>query len=94
MRSDEVVRLELRNRVKLLDISQSGAILACEAQLPIGTRGYLRTELASLPFSAEAAVTRHVKAGPRGEVALGTQFGSSDDRSRQHLDHFLRKGKN
>ena len=89
--SVEVVRLELRRQVRLLDISQSGALLSCEPGLPSGGRGHLRTELASLPFQAEVSVKRHEgRSAPRGEVALGAEFISIDERSRQHLVQFLR----
>jgi hypothetical protein len=92
--SDEVVRLELRHPVQLLEISQSGALLGCEARLPVGARALIRTDLAALPFTAEVVVKRyHVKTGPTQTVALGTQFGSMDDRSRQHLERFLQRGK-
>ena len=94
LREHEVVRLEQRHPVQLLDISQSGTLIACKAGLPVGTRGQFRAGLAAQPFSAEVAVKRHhVKAAPRGEVGLGTQFVSMDDRSRTHLEQFLRSGK-
>ena len=93
LKSEEVVRLELRHRVQLLDISRSGALLACDAQLPAGTRGHLRTELAAQPFTAEVSVKRlHPRPSPNGEPSFGTQFDSMDDRSRQHLELFLRRG--
>jgi c-di-GMP-binding flagellar brake protein YcgR len=94
LQSEEAIRLEQRHRVHLLDISHTGALMTCEARLPIGTRGHVRTELAALPFSADVAVKRHHgKKGSTAEVVLGTQFGSMDDRSRQHLAEFLRRGK-
>ena len=92
--SNDAVRLELRNRVRLLDISQSGALLAAEAGLPIGTQGHLRAGLEALPFSAEVAVRRHhVRPVPKGLVGLGAVFASMDDRSRASLDQFLKRGK-
>ena len=92
--SEEIIRLELRHRVHLLDISHTGALMTCEARLPIGTLGHVRAELAALPFTADVAVKRHHgKKGAAADVVLGTQFGSMDDRSRQHLDEFLRRGK-
>ena len=59
MRVNEICRLELRNRVQLLDISQSGALLGVEGALPVGTRGQFRAGLSSMPFHAEVAVKRH-----------------------------------
>jgi c-di-GMP-binding flagellar brake protein YcgR len=94
LESNEAVRLELRNRVRLLDISQSGTLIGCETTLPVGTRGHVRAGLATLPFSAELAVRRHhVKPAPKGMVGLGTVFASMDDRSREHLDRFLKRTK-
>jgi hypothetical protein len=93
LKSGDVVRLELRHRVQLLDISLSGAALACEAPLPVGTRGHIRTELAARPFIAEVAIMRHLGGTAAKDVTLGTQFGAMDDRSRQNLEQFLRRGK-
>ena len=94
LHSDEVVRLELRHPVQLLEISQSGILLGCEARLPIGARAQVRADLGSLPFTAEVVVKRyHVKSGPRQAAGLGTQFGSMDERSRRHLEEFLQRGK-
>jgi hypothetical protein len=92
--AEEIVRLELRHRVQLLDISQSGALLGCEADLPVGTRGQLRAGLAAAPFSAEVTIKRHhSRSLSKGQAGLGTQFASMDDRSRLCLDQFLRRGK-
>jgi c-di-GMP-binding flagellar brake protein YcgR len=87
-------RLELRQRVQLLDISQSGALLACEGGLPVGSRGQFRAGLAAMPFSAEVSVRRQqVRSPAKKQVSLGTQFASMDERSQQSLDQFLRRAK-
>ena len=94
LHSNEVVRLELRHPVQLLEISQSGILLECEARLPIGARAQMRADLGALPFTAEVVVNRyHVKTGPRPAASLGTQFGAMDERSRRHLEQFLERGK-
>lgn len=94
LQSEETIRLELRHRVHLLDISQSGALMACETRLPVGTRAIVRTELAGLPFSADAVVKRlHGKGRSGADVVLSMQFGTMDERSRQNLEQFLRRGK-
>lgn len=95
MRARDMIRLELRHRVQMLDISQSGALIACETLLPVGTRGHIRAGLAAQPFSAEVAVRRHHPRASqqRGFVSLGAVFGSMDDRSRQSLELFLPKSK-
>jgi hypothetical protein len=95
MRAGDLVTLELRHRVQMLDISQSGALIACETLLPVGTRGHIRAGLAAQPFSAEVAVRRHHprQAQGRGFVSLGAVFGGMDDRSRRSLELFLPRGK-
>ena len=91
---EEDVRLELRHRVQLLDISQTGALVACETRLPVGTRGQVRIGLGAAPFTAEIAVKRHhTKVARVGQVALGTMFGSMDDRSKRQLEGFLQRAK-
>ena len=93
MRVNEICRLELRHRVQLLDISQSGALLGCETALPVGSHGQFRAGLAALPFSAEVAIKRQQARPTKARVTLGTQFASMDDRSKQNLDQFLRRAK-
>ena len=94
LQADEAVRLELRHRVQLLDISQSGALLGCDTALPIGSRGQLRAGLAAAPFNAEIDVKRHhTRSLKAGQVGLGAQFTAMDDRSRNSLDGFLKRGK-
>ena len=89
---DETVRVEIRHRVQLIDISLSGALLAGEAGLPVGTRGHFRAGLAATPFSAEVTVRRHQPRPAPRRVGLGTTFSSMDEQSRQSLSHFLRRG--
>ena len=93
MRVNEICRLELRHRVQLLDISQSGALLGCDGSLPVGTRGQFRAGLSSMPFHAEIAVKRHQARPTKKQAGLGTQFASMDERSKQSLDQFLRRAK-
>ena len=90
----EEVRLELRHRVQLLDISQAGALVGCDTRLPVGTRGQVRIGLGATPFTAEVAVKRHhTKTSRPGQVAMGTMFGSMDDRSKRQLELFLQRAK-
>jgi c-di-GMP-binding flagellar brake protein YcgR len=94
MQPQEDLRLELRHRVQLLDISQTGALVACDSALPVGTRGKIRIGLGAEPFSAELSVKRHHAKSPRREqVGLGTMFGSMDDRSKRQLELFLQRAK-
>ena len=85
-------RLEVRTRIRLLDISLSGALLAGEAPLPVGTRAQLRAGVGPAPFAPEVQVQRQVNRGGReANPALGAVFVGMDDSSRRSLEEFLRK---
>ncbi len=91
---DETIRVTVRHRVQLLDISLSGALVACEARLPKGTRGQFRTALAGTPFTAEVMVQRHDGRVAPSQIGLGATFASLDDQNRRSLEQFLRRGSN
>ncbi|HJR59568.1 MAG TPA: PilZ domain-containing protein [Vicinamibacterales bacterium] len=94
LRAEGFIRIELRHRVELLDISQTGALVACEAALHEGTRGQIRIGLDEQPFIAEVAVKRHhLKSARPGHVGLGTMFGTMEHRCRQDLEKFLQRVK-
>ena len=94
LRLEEVCRLELRHRVQLLDISQSGALLGADAAVPVGAKGQFRAGLGALPFSAEVAIKRQTGRSPaKKQVSIGAQFAAMDERSRNNLDAFLKRGK-
>ena len=85
-------RVDLRTRVRLLDISQSGALLAAELAVPAGVPAQLRTALGSSAFRTEVQVKRSLglPAGvPMNGVAA--MFTTMDERSRRTLEEFLRK---
>jgi c-di-GMP-binding flagellar brake protein YcgR len=86
-------RLEMRTRVRLLDISLSGTLLASEAPLPVGTRAQLRTGVASSTFSPSVEVQRAMDRhhGRDQVLALGAVFTDMDEQSRRSLEAFLRK---
>jgi hypothetical protein len=91
---DDVIecRLELRTRVRLLDISVSGALLGAEVTLPVGTRAHLRSAITAAAFSPDLQVRRHVDGQSRNTaIGLGAVFTAMDERSRQSLEDFLRK---
>ena len=78
--------------IRLLDISLSGALLAGEAPLPVGTRAQLRAGVGPAPFAPEVQVQRQVDRGGReANPALGAVFVGMDDSSRRSLEEFLRK---
>jgi hypothetical protein len=84
-------RFEMRARVKLLDISATGALLASEAVLPVESTGQLKAVLAASRFSPSLQVKRTTTL-PRNEgIQLGTVFVGMDDESRKSLEAFLKK---
>jgi hypothetical protein len=84
------LRLDKRVRVRLIDISAGGALLACDERVPTGTVGRLRVALGSEPFEASVEVMREE---PRSEppVLLGTAIISMGRGSQDALDQFLRR---
>jgi hypothetical protein len=85
-------RLEVRTKIRLLDISLSGALFAGEAPLPVGTRAQLRAGVGPAPFTPEVQVKRHVdRLGREASPALGAVFVGMDEPSRRSLEAFLRK---
>jgi c-di-GMP-binding flagellar brake protein YcgR len=85
-------RLELRTRVRLLDISVSGALLGAEVKLPVGTHAHLRSAIATTAFSPDLQVRRLADAsGRNAAVGLGAAFTAMDERTQRSLEEFLRK---
>ena len=86
-------RLEIRARVRLLDISESGTLLASEVRLPAGTRAQLRTGLAAGPLTPVVEIRRgtDLPVGQAPVPALGATFVEMDEPSRRSLEAFLTK---
>jgi hypothetical protein len=83
------LRLDKRVRVRLVDISAGGALLACDERVPPGTVGRLRVALGSEPFEASVEIMREE---PRAEsVLLGAAIISAGRGSQDALDQFLRR---
>lgn len=87
--SDCECRLQLRTRIRLLDISLDGSLVAAETQLPMSTAARLRMSLAATPFNPGVEVRRVAKADAR--PALGMAFTAMDEQSRRSLQEFLRR---
>jgi c-di-GMP-binding flagellar brake protein YcgR len=83
--------LELRARVRLVDISASGALLASETTLPLQASGRLRAKLDAAPFTSTLEVRRIATPSGLEGTQLGTIFLGMDDDSRRSLDAFLKK---
>jgi PilZ domain len=85
-------RLELRTRVRLLDISLTGALLGTDVTLPVGTRAHLRSAIAATAFTPDVEVRRFADVAARNAaVGLGAVFTAMDERSQRSLEEFLRK---
>jgi c-di-GMP-binding flagellar brake protein YcgR len=85
-------QLEVRTRIRLVDISLTGALLSSEAHLPVGTRAHLQAGVGAAPFSPDVQVQRIVDRASRdAKPALGAVFVGMDEKSRRSLEEFLRK---
>ncbi len=85
-------RLDLRTRVRLMDISLGGALLASDVALPPGAPAQLRSALGAGALQADVQVRRSARL--QGGVplkGLGAMFTGMDERSRRSLEEFLRK---
>jgi c-di-GMP-binding flagellar brake protein YcgR len=83
--------VEMRARVRLVDISASGALLVTDTMLPVEAFGQLRAVLASVRFSPNLEVKRTATVNSHEGTQLGTAFLGMDDESRRSLEAFLRK---
>lgn len=82
--------LTRRIRVRLVDISADGALLAADERVPIGAKGRLRLALGAEPFETEVEVVR-ADASPNWPHLLGVAMITSERRHRESLEHFLRR---
>jgi PilZ domain len=87
---DEECSLQLRTRVRLLDISASGALVESDVPLPVGATGQLRFALAGAAYTPTVQIRRRA-GSPARDLNLGTVFTSMDESSRRRLEEFLRK---
>lgn len=88
------VTLPLSATVQVIDISESGVLLASSQPLDVGRRAQLRTRLGTEPVTVIVEVRRVVSApsgrGP-GTYRLGTEFVALDDDVRRKLTAFLKQ---
>ena len=87
---DEECSLQLRTRVRLIDISASGALVESDLPLPVGATGQLRFALAGSAYAPTVQIRRRA-GSPARDLNLGTVFTSMDETSRRRLEEFLRK---
>jgi hypothetical protein len=88
-------RVPVRIRVRLLDISLDGALLAGDAHLPKGTITQVRLPLGPSPFSAAGEVRRvsEDRLGARAAATVAVAFRSMDEHSRRSLQDFVRRAR-
>ena len=85
------LRTSRQIRVRLVDLSASGALLEAEDRLATGTRGRLRLALRGATFEAPVEVTRQVSTvDGEGRVAAVTMTGMPAAQQ-DLLDEFLRR---
>jgi hypothetical protein len=82
--------LQVGARVRLVDISASGTLLAGEVTAPVGATGRLRAGV-GLGFTPAVEIRRHATVAQRPGRGVGARFTNMDDRSRQSLEDFLKK---
>lgn len=84
-------RFELRARVRLIDISATGALLMSDAVLPVETAGRLKAVLSAARFAPSLEVKRSAVLARNEGTHLGAVFVGMDDESRRSLEAFLQK---
>ena len=79
--------------VQLLDISESGVLLASSQPLDIGRRAQLRTRIGAEPITVLVEVKRVLPSQRHGPAAyrLGAEFVNLDEDSRRKIEGFLRR---
>ena len=84
-------RATRRVRVRLLDISAGGALVASDERLPVGSQGRLRVVLGGTPFETTVDVKREEASSEgRGRVA-GVAIVAMQPAEQDVLEEFLRR---
>jgi hypothetical protein len=84
--------LSAQNTVQVLDISQSGMLLAASQPLTVGRRAQIKTRLGTEPVTL-TIIIRRVTNGIRtghGSYRLGCEFVGLDDENRRKIERFLK----
>ena len=87
-------RLGRRIRIRVVDISGTGALLAADERLPIGTRGRIQVSLAGNQFEGQVEVRREQLASAGQSHLVGLTLSPSQSRHQEALEHFLRRAGN
>jgi len=89
--SAETCRLVIHARVRMLDVSATGALIAADTALPTASIGQLRTALVTGSFAPVIEVLRQNPVRHEDRRELGVRFQSMDDQSREQLEGFLKR---
>jgi hypothetical protein len=92
VRGNGEICVPLKFRVRLLDISLSGALVGCDSPLPVGGRGRLLASGPSGPLTASFYVSRRRVEPAAAGGTFGAAFEDLDDQNQKRLDHFLKRG--
>ena len=87
-------RLGRRIRIRVVDISGTGALLAADERLPVGTRGRIQVSLAGNQFEGQVEVRREQLASAGQSHLVGLTLSPSQSRHQEALEHFLRRAGN
>jgi hypothetical protein len=92
MEGRQEFRLGRRIRVRIVDISASGVLLAVDERLPVGSRGRLQISLGGSQFEGQIQVNREHPLQVGGTYLVGTAVTPSQVRHQDTLEQFLRRG--
>ena len=87
-------RLGRRIRIRVLDISGTGALLASDERLPVGTRGRIQVSLGGHQFDGTVEVSREHTAPTEQAHVIGSTLTPSQSRHQEALEQFLRRAGN
>ena len=90
----QTFRFARRVRIRVVDVSATGALLASEEPLPVGLTGRLQLSLGGVRFEGEVQIVRDQRAGAAGGHLLGSSVTPSAPRHQEALDVFLRRAGN
>jgi c-di-GMP-binding flagellar brake protein YcgR len=88
-RIDVQCRIEVRARVRVVDISASGALLAADTLPPVGSLAQFKAALGVSTFASEVEIKRRAHVGEA--AGLGVAFTTMDERNQRSLNQFLTK---
>jgi hypothetical protein len=85
------LRAARRVRVRLLEISANGALLATDEPLPVGGKGRLRLLLGATPFETTVEVKRETPSADGRSRVAGVSIVSMPTAQQDALEEFLRR---